>query len=68
MENQRGLNTKRPKLVFFLGATKPLPSYDGKPKWKQNGQHARRRQTTMVPGRDRYPSTWRTGLIAPSNK
>ncbi len=40
----------------------------GKPKWKMNGQHARLRQTTMVPGRDRYPSTWRTGLIAPSNK
>jgi len=25
---QRGLNTKRPKIVFFLGPTKPLTSYD----------------------------------------
>jgi hypothetical protein len=24
---QRGLNTKRPTLIFFLGPTKPLPSY-----------------------------------------
>jgi hypothetical protein len=26
-KDQRGLNTKRPKIVFFLGPTKPLPSY-----------------------------------------
>ncbi len=25
---QRGLNTKRPTIVFFLGPTKPSPSYD----------------------------------------
>ncbi len=25
--NQRGLNTKRPTVVFFLGPTKPLRSY-----------------------------------------
>ncbi len=27
-EGQRGLNTKRPTIVFFLALTKPLPSYD----------------------------------------
>ncbi len=26
--DQRGLNTKRPTIVFFLGHTKPLQSYD----------------------------------------
>ncbi len=25
---QRGFNTKRPTIVFYLGPTKPLPSYD----------------------------------------
>ncbi len=25
---QKGLNTMKPKIVFFLGPTKPLPSYD----------------------------------------
>ncbi len=25
--DQRGLNTKRPTIVFFLGPTKPLPLY-----------------------------------------
>jgi hypothetical protein len=25
---QRGLNTKMPTIAFFLGTTKPLPSYD----------------------------------------
>jgi hypothetical protein len=25
---QRGLNTKRPTIAFFVGPTKPLPSYD----------------------------------------
>jgi hypothetical protein len=27
-QNQRGLNTKRSAIVFFLGLTKPPPSYD----------------------------------------
>ncbi len=36
----------------------------------QNGKRTdgRLRRTTMMPRRDRDPSTWRTGLIAPSNK
>ncbi len=34
----------------------------------KNRQHERDWQTTMMPGRDRNPSTWRTGLIASSNK
>jgi hypothetical protein len=25
---QRGLHTKRPTIVFFMGLTKPFPSYD----------------------------------------
>jgi hypothetical protein len=29
---------------------------------------ARQQPTTMMPGRVRYPPTWRNGLIAPSNK
>jgi hypothetical protein len=28
LQEQRGLNTKRPTIVFFLGPTKPLPSHD----------------------------------------
>jgi hypothetical protein len=30
MANQRGLNTKRPTIVFLLSPTKPLPSRIGK--------------------------------------
>jgi hypothetical protein len=33
--NQRGLNAKRPTIVFFLGPTKPLQSYG------QASQHRR---------------------------
>jgi hypothetical protein len=28
LDAERGLNTKRPTIVFFLGLTKPLPSCD----------------------------------------
>jgi hypothetical protein len=28
LSTQRGFNTKRLTIVFFLGHTKPLPSYD----------------------------------------
>jgi hypothetical protein len=28
LQEHRGLNTKRPQNVFFLGPTKPLPSHD----------------------------------------
>ncbi len=41
--NQRGLNTRRPTIVFFLELTKPLPSYI---------RQARTRDTVLVKSRE----------------
>jgi hypothetical protein len=45
---QRGLNNKSPTIVFFLGPTKPLPSYD----WAMGIGQARTRDTVLVKSRE----------------